>query len=73
MKNITCIIPAYNEGPRIRGVLSVLSGHALVNEVIVLNDCSKDNTAEIVAEFPSVRLVNHEVKSRNQLGDGFRG
>lgn len=67
MKHITCIIPAYNEGPRIRGVLSVVAGHPLVNEVVVVNDCSKDNTAEIVAEFPSVRLVNHTINQGKSL------
>lgn len=42
---VSCIIPAYNEGPRIAAVTSVISKCDCVDEVLVVNDGSEDNTA----------------------------
>lgn len=43
---VSCIIPAFNEGPRIAAVTSVLSKCDFVDEILVVNDGSADNTAE---------------------------
>lgn len=51
---------AYNEGPRIGEVLRVASTHPLIDEIIVVNDCSKDNTAEVISQFKNVRLLTNE-------------
>lgn len=57
---ISCIIPAYNEGPRIRRVLELASKHHLISEVIVVNDGSTDDTQEVIEEFSSsVTSVRH--------------
>ncbi len=56
---VSCIICAYNEGPRIRGVLTALRNHPLINDVAVVDDGSKDDTARIVAQFPNVQLIIH--------------
>ena len=45
--DITCLIPAYNEAPRLRHVLAALSGHPLIARVIVIDDGSTDGTAEV--------------------------
>lgn len=58
---ISCIICAFNEAPRIATVLAVASVHPLLHEVIVVNDGSTDNTAEIVKRFPSVKLISYPV------------
>jgi glycosyltransferase involved in cell wall biosynthesis len=61
MKNkISCIIPAYNEADRIGNVLRVLQKHPLIDEVIVVNDGSKDNTDNVVKKFKSVRLISYK-------------
>ncbi len=43
-KTITCIIPAYNEGQTIAGVVEVCLKTPQINEVIVVNDGSQDDT-----------------------------
>ena len=57
---ISCIICALNEGPRIGAVLDVATIHPLVTEVIVVDDGSNDDTAQVVARYPAVRLISHE-------------
>ena len=61
--NLSCIICAYNEAARIRDVLSVATAHWLLDEVIVVDDGSSDETADIVRCFPSVRLMSFEKNS----------
>ncbi|HHC30193.1 MAG TPA: glycosyltransferase family 2 protein, partial [Rhodobacterales bacterium] len=48
---ISCIIPAYNEGARIGAVLQAVAGHPMIDEVLVIDDASRDNTAEVAAQF----------------------
>ena len=42
------VIPAYNESENIEKVLKELKKDAAFADVLVINDCSKDNTREIV-------------------------
>lgn len=57
---LSIIIPAYNEEKAIKGVISDLKQLAGNYEIIVVDDGSEDNTAEIVKNYPSVRLISHE-------------
>lgn len=69
------IIPAYNESNRIRPTLDQILKHIEEQhwqaEVLVVNDGSQDNTAEIVQEYgrthPQVQLIEN---GRNR-GKGF--
>lgn len=54
---ITCIIPAYNEGPRIAAVASVAASHPALAEVMVIDDGSRDDTASVAASIPGVRVI----------------
>lgn len=61
MTLLSIIIPAYNEASRIgatlRQAIKFVRGHRLTSEVIVVDDGSKDRTAEIVKGFKGVRLI----------------
>ena len=69
LQNLTysLVIPAYNEGarlaPTLEKVLGYMARHECDAEVIVVNDGSRDNTADIVRSFaqdhPSLRLVEN--------------
>ncbi len=70
-RSLSIVIPAYNEGRTIHLILdkvrAVKLDGGLQKEVIVVNDCSKDDTAEAIErymalhpEFP-IRLLNHAV------------
>ena len=64
---ISCIICAFNEAPRIAAVLAVASVHSLLSEVIVVDDGSTDDTAAIVRRFPSVKLISHPVNQGKSI------
>ena len=57
---ISCIMPAYNEGPRIGNVLSVACKHHLIDEIIVIDDGSIDNTRDVALQFEKVNFIQHE-------------
>jgi glycosyltransferase involved in cell wall biosynthesis len=67
--SLSVVLPAYNEEGVIEtillDVLSKLNSWGIDFEIIVVNDGSRDQTAEIVsrvaATHPQVRLVNHPV------------
>lgn len=61
------VIPAYNESQRLAPTLDKVLAHVAERgwnaEILVVNDGSRDNTAEIVRDyaqrFPSVRLIEN--------------
>ena len=57
MKSLV-VVPAYNEGQNIRQVLVALPEASVTFGVLVIDDCSTDNTADVVAELgiPQIRL-----------------
>lgn len=57
INQVTCIIPAYNEGKRIGAVIATAVAHPLISEVIVVDDGSTDETASVAENFPDVLLL----------------
>lgn len=59
MNDISIVIPAYNESKRIEDVITSLPDQS---EVIVIDDCSKDNTGEIAEQNGAKVFRNKENK-----------
>ncbi len=57
---VAAIIPVYNEGERILKTLKGLMSVDLIQEIIVVDDGSTDNTSEVLRGFSNVRLIKHE-------------
>lgn len=71
MSTLSIVIPAYNEGRTIHRILNkvkavVLDGN-IQKEVIIVNDCSKDNTEEAILSYQAanpelpITYYKHEV------------
>jgi glycosyltransferase involved in cell wall biosynthesis len=65
VKRLSIVIPAYNEerfiGTLLERIRAVdLTPHGLEKEIIVVDDCSKDGTSDVVKRFPDVVLCRHE-------------
>jgi glycosyltransferase involved in cell wall biosynthesis len=75
--DFSIIIPAYNEAAAIGKVLTELIHEPALNnaEIIVVDDCSTDKTAEIVQGIPGVRLLQHRLNKgySSAIKTGVRG
>ncbi len=60
-EKIVAVIPAYNEEKTIQKVIKEVKKHA--DEVIIVNDASKDNTAKLAQEVGAIVISNE-----NNLG-----
>jgi glycosyltransferase involved in cell wall biosynthesis len=68
IKTLSIVIPAYNEGPTIHRILDRIRNVSLINgiekELIIVNDCSKDNTEESILrykdEHPTLNIQYHK-------------
>lgn len=71
MITLSIVIPAYNEGPTIHLILDRVKQVELIGdirkEVIIVNDCSKDNTEEAILAYKTansdlpITYYKHEV------------
>ncbi|MGE0792596.1 MAG: glycosyltransferase family 2 protein [Candidatus Woesearchaeota archaeon] len=66
-KSIAAIIPAYNEEKRIGNVLKQISKSKLINEIIVVDDGSKDKTSEVVKKFKNIKLIRNKINMGKAL------
>jgi glycosyltransferase involved in cell wall biosynthesis len=56
---ISCIVCAYNEAERIRGILGAVYRHPALAQVIVVNDGSTDATMDLLREYPDVGVISY--------------
>lgn len=71
MSVLSIVIPAYNEGPTIHRILNKVKAvelvHGMKKEVIIVNDCSRDNTEEAIKAYQAanpelpISYYKHEV------------
>src|SRR5271166_3733389 len=73
--NFSFIIPAYNESERLSTslpkVLDYIHQRRLQAEVIVVNDGSTDNTAEVVRQFAAQNPEIHLLENPGNRGKGY--
>ena len=70
---LSIVIPAYNEGPTIHRILDKVKAvelwGGLEKEVIIVNDCSRDNTEEAIKAYAAanpdlpIAYYKHEVNA----------
>ena len=72
-QKVSVIIPAYNEEETVAKVVEVVKKVSFVDEIIVVNDGSRDNT-EAEATKAGARVITHEVnKGKGEaLNTGYR-
>jgi glycosyltransferase involved in cell wall biosynthesis len=65
IQKLSILIPAYNEGPTIHLILDKIKKveleHGIHKELIIVNDCSKDNTVERIEAY---MIANPEMDIR---------
>lgn len=62
---VTTIVPVYNEEKTVANVLRVLTSHNRINEIVVVDDGSTDNTQKILKQF-KVKVI----KLKKNIGKG---
>ncbi len=58
IKRISCIIPDYNEGKRVVNSIKAAKKYRYINEIIVINDGSTDDTKNILKKIKGIKLIN---------------
>lgn len=71
IRKLSIIIPAYNEGATVHRILDKVKDVVLLNEIekeiVIVNDCSKDNTEEAILNYQkqnpllNIQYRKHEV------------
>lgn len=75
---LAVIIPVYNEESTVREIVRCVRRQKCVQEIIIVDDCSRDKTwqvlQELAAEDPSIHLGRHTVNQGKgaALRTGFR-
>ena len=59
---VAVIVPAFNEEGQIGRVLEVLTRAKIVDEVVVINDGSSDNTSQVAKSY-GAKVIEHEQNS----------
>jgi glycosyltransferase involved in cell wall biosynthesis len=60
-KKVIVVMPAYNAEKTLEITHGEVLSHGIVDEVIVVDDLSKDNTAAIAAALPQTTVIRHQI------------
>jgi len=70
MTTLSIIIPVYNEAKIVKDIIDKIKSVDLgqvKKELIVVNDCSTDNTINILTSIEDIKLFSHEIN----MGKGY--
>ena len=60
---LSVVMPVYNEAETIAEILQRVSAVPIEKEIVLVDDCSKDGTSEILkgqGHIPNLRIISHE-------------
>lgn len=69
---VAAIVPAYNEAERLGKVLEAIRSASLVDEIVVVDDGSTDDTYDVACRYPGVRPLSLPV-NKGKGGAMFAG
>ncbi len=62
---LTVVIPVYNEERYIKDIVAAVQRVPVEKDLVIVNDCSKDRTAEkleeLKSEYPNITVFHHEI------------
>jgi len=58
IKKFDAVVPCYNEESRVGNVLDTLTKSKYINQVIFINDGSKDNSLRVAKEYSNIKIIN---------------
>ncbi len=64
-KTLSVIIPCKNEELSIGSLIDQLLELSIINEIIVINDGSTDNTKEIISSYTDITVIHHPYSKGN--------
>ncbi|MDB9854251.1 glycosyltransferase family 2 protein [Candidatus Marinimicrobia bacterium] len=73
---LSVVIPVYNEESTLEGILAAVCKSKIVNQIILVDDCSKDKSVEKILELKNKILIEKPliqfsfVKNKKNLGKG---
>ncbi len=70
MTSLTIIVPVYNEEDLVIESLSRLDRVGIINKVIIVDDCSTDNSFELINKFIENKTRYQLIKTKKNLGKG---
>lgn len=74
IRKLSIIIPAYNEGATIHRILDKIQAVILLNniekEVVIVNDCSSDNTEEAIQNYQNQNLSLNILYRKHEVNKG---
>ena len=72
MKTIAAIVPNYNGGPYIKRCLdSLLKQEYKLNEILIIDDCSNDDSVEIIEEYVKKNKIIKFIKNKENKGVSY--